>query len=495
MTAGWGAVARWSGSFTAKSDVTVGEPGVSGREWTFDVSGSFALAKPKSSPAGQLPVWQGVATVAGTHTQTSWGMVSRDGDGTFRVDERCPVSFQIDPNGGDYFLTIIAKAGGPWRFDDPGAQFGAATPLPNKIGPLSGSMGSGGGDPLETWELNPAGAAAHLSVDAISTSMQKLPRGHVHCISDVPEMPDIRVTTQIRELSAAEEAAVARRVRVEVSYKRVSIKAPTTEDRVFIPGPDATGWHDLPAGGGTDWVVSWPKEFCGGKLEVFAEASVEGIALSAHLPREHSIEGLNATRDAVRKHLHSSTLPDVSVHVVPHRESHFIQFGKVIKGALPIHFTVGPDLVLAAADAGFGIGQLTDGPPSIDQLWNWLTNVEDIVPRLESARGNAEDYVRAVQAGTVIPRRAWGTGKMPPIKPKPQPGAPSMTADQLDLEMWSRYNSGWRYHNYHPKTKTWERRIPVPAPPAKDRTGCGYADGCMAVRHLVENGSLPPGWA
>jgi hypothetical protein len=79
----------------------------------------------------------------------------------------------------------------------------------------------------------------------------------------------------------------------------------------------------------------------------------------------------------------------------------------------------------------------------------------------------------------------------PPNAGVAYPGAPNFTADQLDLEMWARYNGGYRYHNYDPSTNTWVRRIPAPS---GANTSLPYADAQLTMRQQVDLGVFPAGW-
>jgi hypothetical protein len=151
-------------------------------------------------------------------------------------------------------------------------------------------------------------------------------------------------------------------------------------------------------------------------------------------------------------------------------------------------YDVGPFVVLTSFDFGYGIGQLTNPRPTVAQLWNWAENVAEAVRRLDAFRANALVYQHQVQAG--LPWDAQ-TGGVPPALPGPQPMAPAFTVDQLDLEMWSRYNSGFRYHSYDPVTNSWRPRL---APPAPANTGSAYAETLAAVKQQVLAGMPPAGW-
>jgi hypothetical protein len=134
-------------------------------------------------------------------------------------------------------------------------------------------------------------------------------------------------------------------------------------------------------------------------------------------------------------------------------------------------YNIGPFTVLVHVDPGgtfgYGIGALTIPSPNVQQVWNW---VENVTASLAHLNGNIAD-AQVFRAANVA--------------------APNFTADQLDLEMWCRYNSNRAYHDFDPVTNSWIRG--AAAPPARVR-GQAYADTCLNIRNQVAAGLPPAGW-
>jgi hypothetical protein len=269
-----------------------------------------------------------------------------------------------------------------------------------------------------------------------------------------PTMPALSVEGKVVGLSADDDAALARDFRLEVAYVQGN-----RDDHTYVPGPDADGWATV---SGSRWQPTW-NGFCGDDLIIFCRATVDGTTLERQTAAAaNKIWGENPSKATVR-----AAYGDVDMQVVGHRESRFTQFSDSTSTALLSQERPGPFTVLRSADNGFGIGQLTNSPaPTLDQLWNWQANISDSVRRLRDARQTAINHQVNVQ--------------------KKHPQAPALTEDELDLEMWCRYNSGSAYHDYDPGANSWVR--------GAASAGRTYADDLMQVRNDVQNGSPPAGW-
>lgn len=516
MTAQWGTVGTWHGTFSSESTEEIGAGMSFGNRSHEVVSGSCTLTRVTQDDGTRPLLWEGPAEVDATIDGSSWGLGTTETRGHFHG--RLTASLSIDPQDNSYYFTLqtvrvettttFSSGDAPAKEVEP-LELGSPTypppAAPEQVGAIEGSdtQNSSSMSSKTSWSLAPGGLPLHLTVTATSPEQVKTDQGLVHCIASDPKMPELTISTRIKELTYGEDVASARRVRLEVRYKRTGyrlvkdkatgekkhVPLPPRHDVIHLPGPKKTDWHEMPAGSGLEWVVEWPEEFRGGQLHVFAEATVQGQALKAQPHGKHWIHGLNATRDEVREHLKVAGIADTSIHVVAHRESRFLQFARSAVN----QFVPGPESVLASYDLGFGIGQLTSPKPPVHKLWHWKDNANDILTRLQSARAAAQAYVEAIQQGATLTKANWGKGDLPKVIRK-HADAPDMTEDQLDLEMWSRYNSGWRYHNYRPATKTWVRRVRPSTDSDAPSTGCDYADGCMAVRKDVEAGHPPPGW-
>jgi hypothetical protein len=299
----------------------------------------------------------------------------------------------------------------------------------------------------------------------------------VHPISAEPVMPDLTVTAPV--VGTADDANLVRRFRLDVTYDDGH-----RHDTIQIPS--GALW-DVVAG--PTWTPDFGGAFYGGDLSVFVEADLDtGGTLSWSSPLgAMSVLGLNPAKEVVRNRLDNMA----NLTVVFHRESRFTQFktGTGIGNA----FVVGAHPPLRGVDpggtVGYGIGQLTTDPiPEPEELWNWLANVDFARGKLLGLRQDASVYQQQVQQGL-----AWTsqTGGKPPHEGVAYPDAPDFTKDEVDLEMYSRYNSGYRYHDYHPETQAWERRLPLGGDAG---TSLPYADALELVKQDVLVGILPPGW-
>jgi len=316
-----------------------------------------------------------------------------------------------------------------------------------------------------------------LDIDITSPTQSQSGPVRVHQIDPAgPTMPSLTVSVRTPGLTGVDDRALTRRVRLECHYEEGN-----RNDLVHVPGPNATSWITLPPGQ-TEWQPTFT-EPCGGDLRVFAEVEVEGSTdTGSTADGAHVVWGVNPTKQEIR----DTAVDRLSIHVVFHRESRFNQFA-----ASPADIgrtVVGPQTVLRAADDGYGIGQLTIPRPRSRELWDWQANATDSIARLDGFRADAMLYVQQVRDGS-----SWtaATGVRPPSPPNEGqafPDAPDFTEDQLDLEMWARYNSGRRYHDYNPATGQWQRQTSA-------STGLTvYAPELLAMRQQVAAGNLPRGW-
>ena len=123
--------------------------------------------------------------------------------------------------------------------------------------------------------------------------------------------------------------------------------------------------------------------------------------------------------------------------------------------------------MLRSPTNSFGAGQLDTRGPSVRELWRWRDNVDGAVARLNGFRADALTYQRQVQRTQE---------------------ATDFTEDELDLEMWARYNSGRRYHDWDPVTKAWMRQ------PSTNSGVTVYAPALLDMRRRVDAGDFPSDW-
>ncbi len=309
-----------------------------------------------------------------------------------------------------------------------------------------------------------------------------------------PRMPALTIEVGLPGLSSAIIATLTREVRLAITYDgqytewdpATNMDVNRTFETIYLPGPTNDDWYTIDVIG--QWPLNWGNTFCGGDLEVYCRVKIDDVVLQVRTsPNTLVIWGKNAPKATVRNEFGAN----VSMQVVGHRESRFTQFSD--NPATLNQYRAGPLTVLRSFDNGYGIGQLTKRPPpTLSQLWNWKENVQNSLARLNSFRNDALTYLSQVRNGDPWiwdPARGVGaTGGNPPNEGTSYPNAPNFTADQLDLEMWSRYNSGYRYHNYNPASNSWVRRLPGAV------AGLVYADELLAVRNNVNAGNPPGGW-
>ncbi len=296
-----------------------------------------------------------------------------------------------------------------------------------------------------------------LRIDVTSPGQTESGRARVHVIAEAaPSMPDITVQVRGVGISAAADLALAREVRLECTYNEGN-----RTDAVYLPGPTDAQWLPLEAGR-TTWRPSFP-DFCGGELRVFARADFGGVLLTGDTGvASHVIYGRNPAKADIRTQAHAGT----NVQVVFHRESSFTQFAASADQLGP--FVPGPAPVLRSPSNSFGAGQLDTPSPTVRELWHWRANVDGAVGRLNGFRADALAYQRQAQHA--------------------HPEAPAFTTDELDLEMWARYNSGQRYHDWDPTGHAWVRQ-------PSDSTGVTvYAPALLDMRRRVDAGDFPSDW-
>jgi hypothetical protein len=337
------------------------------------------------------------------------------------------------------------------------------------------------GMPLDGGLAGAPAPSPPITVDDVWFRIEVTSPGHtqqgqtrVHSIAAAtPSMPQLTVRASLVGLSPSENATQSRAVRLECRYAEGS-----RADVVHAPGPTGTDWAFLPAGTSL-WMPSFPN-FCGGNLEVFARTELGGRVIEASTAvGAHAILGRNPEKVDVRSH--ASAEPNMEV--VLFRESAFTQFADSSSQLGP--FVDSPAPVLRRGDS-FGTGQLDDPSPTISELWNWRDNVATSIARLERFRLDALEYQRQIQTG-----QPWNaaTGTLDPPPPDQgiaHPEATPFTTDQLDLEMWSRYNGGRRFHDWD--GQTWVRQ------PSTNTAVTVYAPALLELRRRVEAGDLPAGW-
>ena len=296
-----------------------------------------------------------------------------------------------------------------------------------------------------------------VQVDVGVTSLGQTVSGgaQVHAINQGgPTMPAVTARVRLLGLTPDDLLSQTSEARVEVRYIQGN-----RADVTLLPGPAVGTWQLLPAGV-TDYLLAWTS-YCGGDLQCFGRATIDGVLIEGMtLAGTHVIWGENPTRAMVR-----GQVGDQSYQVVLYQESRFTQF-RGAAGGLNV-YALGPFSVLRSGDNGFGMAQLTNPLPGIEQVWSWSANL---------AAGMAL-YQTKVAAAAALQNQ--------------HPAAPGFN---MQLETWSRYRGG-HYHVFNAVQNRWVRRADAAAPPAADDiTGAWYADTLAAIFANVQAGIFPPGW-
>ncbi len=285
-----------------------------------------------------------------------------------------------------------------------------------------------------------------------------------------PEMPQITVKATAKGFPPGHQPLWE--MRLEVVYqndvRNDIVKAPSTVD-----------WERL-ASGGSEWEMV-PSEFCGGRVTGFCRTTIGGEELIGRSFGDFWIWGENPTKARVR-----AEFGLLSFQVVGYLESRFTQFSNEVDLPQIEAHRKEPASVLRRG-ARYGIGGLAK-PVSPKQLWNWRENVKETTKRLTSYRADAAAYQMQVQNGEPWDKR---TGGEPPGQGKKYSDAPPFTQDQLDLEMWSRYAGGLRYHDYLPGVRTWLRRTDLRP---DGGASLAFAENALFVRDSVRDELFPSGW-
>ena len=217
--------------------------------------------------------------------------------------------------------------------------------------------------------------------------------------------------------------------------------------------------------GDKPWVIAndWGDQFCGGDATLSYK-----VADKPARTLQFEIQGENPEAQSTVRNF----LGRLRVQLIAHQESRFQQF-QTLSGFVS-SYEVGPFSVLRSVDEGYGLGQLTNTPiPSSQELWNWKLNALAIIDRAITALNDTLAYRNQVVNGLPWDGQTGGTPETP-AEGVAAPDASPFTFDQIDMEVWARYNGGFRYHNWDPEEGQWVERPNNPAP--GQSTGNDYAE-------------------
>jgi hypothetical protein len=319
-------------------------------------------------------------------------------------------------------------------------------------------------------------------------------REDVATISAAPAMPELRISLN----GGRSDVPVEWRLKVE--YKEGDREG-DRRDYFFAPqwdqGPGETEEEEnknaprIQRIGNQTWAIDFRGEFAGGNATVYTRFCDGQTAR-----KTFRIWGYNPPRSTLK-----AFLGNLTVRVVCYEESRFHQFGAA--PGIWSRWNEGPLSVLAAPDHGFGLMQLTslpappkdnpyvsgvlpDGRPGVRQLWNWQANCQAAQEYLTICAGWVATFWQEVHDSVESFSNLAKWEIIPEDQFRAHPDLLPFTAEQFRLELWSRYNSHGRYHNWDVENKKWVRR--------RKETGCGYADRCKKHFNDVLSGSPPDLW-
>jgi hypothetical protein len=294
-----------------------------------------------------------------------------------------------------------------------------------------------------------------------------------------PEMPQLEIRIAGRGFPPGHVATW--QARVTVTYR-----ADGRSDVVSFPR--GGGWKDLTPPGSARWELA-PTEFCGGFVTAFCQTLFDGIELTGNSLQFPYIFGLNPSKQRIRAEFSA-----VAHQVVAYLESRFTQFSseadlaKVDQGRQESATVLRTEPLYGIGGFRYGIGGLRE-PVTASQLWNWRDNVAETTKRLEQCRKDAVSYQEQVRGGQPWDER---TGGAPPNQGVAYSDVPIFTEHELDLEMFARYRTGLRYHDYVPDVGVWMRREDL-GPDAG--ASLAYAEQAADVRDAVRDERFPEGWS
>ena len=209
---------------------------------------------------------------------------------------------------------------------------------------------------------------------------------------------------------------------------------------------------------GGAWRPDFRNVIAGGTVTITATAIIDGKEY------EHSVKcfirGKNPAKQTVK-----DTLGQLILQVICYKEAYpkWQQFGS---SGLPVF---GPP-------NGFGLMQL-DPPSSSDQIWSWVSNVQEGRSRWREKIAMSKYHVRQVKIANADQK------------------VPNLSPEQEEREAAYLYRGGsWvdgefqYYYAWNRNTKQWEVN------PKANATSKAYADDAMSIKASVLAGSPPPGW-
>ena len=291
----------------------------------------------------------------------------------------------------------------------------------------------------------------------------------VATISATPEMPTLEATY----IGSGSPPVW----RLEVYYEG-GIRGDNSEHFPIETVSGTRKYTDTPS---ISWQVDWGGHICGGVATLYCKRD----------GRENTFKfrvlGYNALQKIVRERL-----GNLRSQLICWQESRFQQF--TAQTAFWLSWNTKPETVNRAKDNGFGLMQITGCEPVTNAiLWDWRENINAGKRFICSCAENAGIYVYQVRTGANWTKE---TGGEPENQGTAYPDATAFTEEQLNMEVWSRYNSNKRYYDWKPATTNpnnpgeWIQRTKE----TPNRTGTDYANTIHGYAVKISNGEYPPLW-
>jgi parallel beta-helix repeat protein len=207
---------------------------------------------------------------------------------------------------------------------------------------------------------------------------------------------------------------------------------------------------------GGSWKPDFKNVIAGGDLTIKVKAVVGGITYEDSVTVY--IRGKNPSKGAVK-----SALGTLILQVICYKES-YPKWHQFDAQGLPIF----------GLPNGFGLMQLDTPPPTSQQIWSWLANVQSGRELWREKLAMSRNYVKRVQ-------EANSDQKVPNLSPEQHERQAAYLYRGAGPE-------GQYYYIWNRSTRQWEVNPNAWAPSKQ------YADDAMRIKDDVLTGNPPPGW-
>jgi Family of unknown function (DUF6402) len=293
-----------------------------------------------------------------------------------------------------------------------------------------------------------------------------------------PQMPSFAGEIVAEGIDSSEVNLLETRIRLRARDPNNPVN-----EVVHYPSSD---WYELPAGtwralSSTQSSCPWdmfPAQFFGGYVSAEIELTHRQTVLALTSSEDVIIGGVNPKKSQVHQ-----AIQEQSAIVAAYQLTRLAHFTTDETQSSP----GSQGKVISRLPNRFGIGQVLK-PNTSGIMWNWRQNAVELQRQLAVCKQNASEYVGQVKQGLL-----WNvaTGGRPPNERVAFPWSLPLSADQYNLEVWSRYISNVRYHDWDESRHSWIRRKDT-----REDTGAGlrFADECLETAFWLAKGEMPADW-